>query len=225
MSQSMRAQSVDATSTFSRIQREYERWLSADLLDGRCLRTRQHVELKDALIACAYCYIDNNGCFTYDTIVAKARQLRQQLDITDFDYSQVWVYRVLLRSGLNLHRRVGDAASANLASVELAHVAIPLFSPMGVPMLAARPEVIFNCDETGLVYGAQPQKSLAFGADAGKQRAMQCVTVICCNFIGTKKLKPVIVAEPNHPRCFGELINGYLLDVERYMQYFNNQAA
>ena len=209
-------------STLSRIQRDRERWLGAGLLDRRRLRSGQHAELEDALIAWANHYIDNNGCLTYDIIVARAQQLGEQLGIRDFDYNQGWVYRFCTRASLTVRRRVGEAASANLASVELAHHAIPIV----LAMLAARLEDVFNCDETGLVFGAQPCKTLAFGPVSGTKRAMDRVTVMfCCNSLGTEKLKPVIVAKPKRPGCFGELINGHRFDVERYMHYFNNQAA
>ena len=180
-------------STVSRILLQKHRWTQALQLSRRRLRPCAQPRLEAALVAWCHYFLDHNGVLTYSILQAQGKELGTALGVTNFTYSDGWVYRFCQRNGIKCHKRVGEAASANLANVELARNSIP----MVLAMLGAHPNDVFNCDETGLVLGAQPLKTLAFGRVSGCKRAMDRITLmICCNATGTERMKPMIVAKP-----------------------------
>ena len=115
-----------------------------------------------------------------------------------------------------MRRRIGEAASANMANAELARNSIP----MVLAHLGARSVDVFNYDETGLILGAQPTKTLAFGRVAGVKKQMDRITImLCCNATGEEKLKPILVAKAKRPRCFGSAREGTSFSPEPFMHY------
>ena len=209
-------------STLSRILRDHERWLTANVLERRRLRSGRHAEMEEALLAWAHHWLDHAGVITYALLQSQAAQLGARLGVTDFTYSTGWVWRFCERAGLTVRKRVGEAASASMASVELARTAIPSI----LATLGARPEQVFNCDETGVIFGAQPCKTLAFGRVQGVKRQMERVTLMfCVNSTGSDKLKPMIICKPKRPQCFGRQNAANRFEVEDYMSYFSHPAA
>ena len=70
--------------------------------------------------------------------------------------------------------------------------------------LKVKPKDIFNADETGIIFNAHHNKSLAPHRISGMKHNMNRVTLmLCCNANGTERLKPVILAWANRPTCFG----------------------
>ena len=73
-----------------------------------------------------------------------------------------------------MRRQYGEGGDANVASADLAKSAIPFI----LESLRARPEDVFNCDETGIVFGAQPHRTLAPFSVKGSKREMDRLTVL-----------------------------------------------
>ena len=49
--------------------------------------------------------------------------------------------------------------------------------------------------------------------------------MLCCNATGTEKLKPLIIAKPARPRCFGALRSLNAFDSALHVHYFSHPAA
>ena len=126
------------------------------------------------------------------------------------------------RHGLALRRRVGEAASANIANVELARHEIPIV----LALLNARPQDVFNADETGIVFGAQPHKTLAAGRVSGVKRvADRIIVMLCCNATGSERLKPLVIGKASKPRCCAPRGSTPRFNPSDYVHYFANAAA
>ena len=73
-----------------------------------------------------------------------------------------------------MRRWVGEAGSANAANIELARNALP----MVLAVLGLRAEDVFNADETGIVFGAQPCKTLVFHRMAGVKKEKDRISIV-----------------------------------------------
>ena len=205
-----------------RILRHCDSWNTASALNRRRLRTGRHQRMEEALVAWASNWLQQNGVLTYNVLQARGQEIDDALGITDFQYSDRWVYRFCQRQGLAVRRGVGESASANLANVELARHAIP----MVLAILNAKPDDVFNADETGLVFGTQPLKTLAFSRVQGVKRVADRITVmLCCNATVRERLKPMIVAKPTRPRCWRGSSVTRCFNPADYVHYFHNSAA
>ena len=208
--------------TLSRILKGRERWLSATLLERTRLRRGQHDEMEQALVAWAHHWLDHNGVLTYALLQAQAALLGARFNVTHFRYSHGWCARFCRRHGLTLRRRVGEAGSTSQANVELARNSIPLV----LAVLGARPQDVFNADETGLVLGSQPCKTMAFARVSGVKKEKDRISVmLCCNATGDEKMKPVVIAKAARPRCFGGIRTLNAFDPSVYCHYFSQPAA
>ena len=82
------------------------------------------------------------------------------------------------------------------------------------------PEDVYNMDETGLFYRAQPNKTLAQGKVCGRKIQKDHLTLaLVVNMTYTDKLKPVIIYKSLRPRCFGRWLP------TNYVWWFANQMA
>ncbi|CAF1689440.1 unnamed protein product, partial [Adineta ricciae] len=64
---------------------------------------------------------------------------------------------------------------------------------------------IFNADETGLFYRALPDRSLVLKKEeckGGKKSKERLTILLCTNWSGTEKLKPLVIGRSQRPRCF-----------------------
>ena len=61
--------------------------------------------------------------------------------------------------------------------------------------LGTRPQDVFNCDETGIILGAQPFKTLAFSRVSGVKKCMDRITIMLyCNATGDERMKLLMLA-------------------------------
>ena len=209
-------------STLNRIRAERDRWFTTLHLERRRLRVGLHQDLEDALLTWAHHWLEHNGAITYALLQAQAMEVGRTLNIHGFGYSQGWVNRFCRRHGLALRRRVGEAASANMANVELARNSIP----MALANLRARPQDVFNSDETSIILGAQQFKTLAFSRVSGVKKQIDGITImLCCNATGDERLKLLMVAKPKRPRCFSSAREGTSFTPGLFMHYFGHPCA
>src|SRR5271156_3301003 len=76
------------------------------------------------------------------------------------------------------------------------------------------PDDIFNCDETGLFWEMQPNRTLANSPTAGTKLAKNRVTILLtCNSTGTEKLRLLFIHKYKNPRALKN-INRSTLSME-----------
>ena len=107
-----------------------------------------------------------------------------------------------------MRRRCGEGGDANEASVEVARYAITLV----LQHYGAHPEDVLNCDETGIIFGAHQERTLAPTSVKGtKTDTHRMAILFCCNVRGTVRPKPVMCGimtrqrawlPANHPRAW-----------------------
>ena len=152
--------------------------------------------MEQALVAWCHYWLDHHGVLTYAIIQAQASHLGDNLGIRNFLYSHGLCAKFCARHGVALRRRVGEAGSANRANIELAQNAVP----MVLAVLGSQERDIFNADETGIVFGAQPCKTMAFERTGSVKKETDRISILlCCNATGEERLKPVIIAKPRRP--------------------------
>jgi hypothetical protein len=64
---------------------------------------------------------------------------------------------------------------------------------------------IFNADELGLFYCAMPEYTYTYKnlrADYFKSAKKRITILLCSNWSGTEKIKPLVITNANEPRCF-----------------------
>ncbi|KAH6938221.1 hypothetical protein HPB50_007807 [Hyalomma asiaticum] len=86
-----------------------------------------------------------------------------------------------------------------------------------LPALLARygDRDIFNADQRGLFYKAEPNKTYATSGSHchGDKRSKECLTVLfCCNTDGTERTKLLLIGKSEHPRALRHVKN---MPVER----------
>ena len=79
--------------TAARIVTDKARWNSAGALDRRRLRDGKHGQLEEALMAWANNWLRHNGALTYSLLQSQAMLIGPALNITDFQYSDGWIWR------------------------------------------------------------------------------------------------------------------------------------
>ena len=129
-----------------------------------------------------------------------ARDLAAKMGIEDFKGGNGWLSGFKERKGLSLRTIQGEAKSVNMDSVESwkSTVLADLLRTYG-------PDCIYNADETGLYYKAQPSKSLTYkNEDArGAKRSKERITLLlAANMSGSDKLKPLVINKSKTPRAF-----------------------
>ncbi|CAF3386193.1 unnamed protein product [Rotaria sp. Silwood2] len=72
---------------------------------------------------------------------------------------------------------------------------------------------IYNTDETALLFKAIPDRSLVLKKEkckGGKHSKERYTVLLCSNWSGTDKLKPLVIGKSYRPRCFKNLNIGDL---------------
>ena len=159
---------------------------------------------------------------SYEVIQEKALELAKLLNISQFKASNGWCQRFCRRADLSCHTREGERASANEEAANFAKEWMPAL----LSELKVGPKDVFNADETGMIFNAHPNKTLAPHRIAGMKRNMNRVTLLlCCNADGTERLKPVIVGRAIRPTCFGPKDAPSSFQPHAFVHYFSNAAA
>jgi transposase-like protein len=131
---------------------------------------------------------------------SRAEDLAKQLGHPDFACSSGWLSRFKARHGYQFRTICGESRAAPQKSVDDWKTGL-------LPTILAEypPEDIFNCDETGLFYKMEPNKSFTLkGEDCHRgKRSKERITVLpCANMTGSEKLPLLVIGKWANPRCF-----------------------
>ncbi|CAF3356135.1 unnamed protein product [Rotaria sp. Silwood2] len=124
---------------------------------------------------------------------AYAKKVAQELnDSSGFKASNGWLERFRVRYNVNFRVISGEGAAVDVHTIKDWKVRLPQiiehYSPVD----------IYNCDETGLFFKLMPDRSLVVNADdcrGGKKSRDRFTVLLCANWAGTHKLKPMVIGE------------------------------
>ena len=134
--------------------------------------------------------------------------------------SNGWACNFVRRHGLKMRRCCGEGGDANEASAELARHSIPRL----LAQLGARPEEVFNCDETGIIFWAHPKRTLAPTTFKGTKRVMdRLMLLLCCNVTGTERLKSLICGKMRYQRNWRARRDRPALNTDEYVRWKKNR--
>ena len=204
-------------STIGDILRHSDKWLSLPQDSSGMTRARagKHEDLEKALFIWFSDVTSHHAAVNDDMLITKARGYGEQMGVENFQYSRGWLQNFKSRYGIKSKTYEGEAASADLKSVETGR------EDLRKLLLNYKPEDVFNQDETGLFYRLGPNSTLATGRVKGKKKSKERVTIsLCSNATGTEKCKPFLIAKVKRPRCFGKTYNP-----ECYVRYRHNKTA
>jgi hypothetical protein len=150
-----------------------DKWIaiSVDSKDLTRNRNDKHQQLDDALYLWFSDMTAHHAAINDEMLLTKAKQLGEQLNVTDFFYSRGYLQRFKSRRGIKRKLYEGEADSADKAIVEngrkdLQHV-----------LKDYHPDDIFNIDETGLFYRLGPNYTLATLKVSGTKKSKERITV------------------------------------------------
>lgn len=187
-------------STVSKILKQEDHWLSIDPNSTQAKskrdRSAKYPQLEEVLslwISKAEAY---HQTITGAIIQRKAFQFAERLQISNFGGSEGWLANFKKRFHIKEYTRQGEAASTPLNELpqyrdELKDI-IKNYDPRDV----------YNCDETGLYWRLEPEKTLASGPVHGKKKAKDRATIlITCNSTGDDKLPLLFIYKYQNPRA------------------------
>ena len=122
-----------------------------------------------------------------------ARKVALDLDGQyDFKASNEWLNRFRSRYSIKFRAISGEAATVDSDTVVDWKDRLPSITK------DYKPRDIYNCDETGLFFKLMPDRSLLLDGEVckGDKRSKERYTVLlCANWTGTDKLKPVVIGK------------------------------
>ncbi|CAF4098004.1 unnamed protein product [Rotaria magnacalcarata] len=127
-----------------------------------------------------------------------ARKVAERLD-PNFKGSNGWLDRFRTRYNIQFRVICGESRAVDQNIVEDWKTRL-------ISMIEHYdPENIYNCDETGLFYKLMPDRSMTIDridSKGGKKSKERYTVMLCSNWTGSNKLKPVVIGKANRPRCF-----------------------
>ena len=164
------------------------------------IRDSPHHNLEQSLVKWIHVVREKKVALTGPMVQEKAIEFATLSGEKDFTASNGWLYRFQKRENLTFQNVVGEGGDVNLSVVEN-------WTETVLPSLLKdySPEDVYNADETGLFFHAQPKKTLHFRGercDGGKQSKERISVLVCANMTGTDKPKLLVIGKAAKPRCF-----------------------
>lgn len=149
----------------------------------------------------------------------QARKLDRELngEQSTFEASSGWMWRFQKRHGISCHKLHGEVASADSESAK----SYPMELHKFIEEEGLSEAQIYNADETGLYFRALPTSTLATKQDpkrnAGfKEEKQRLTALLCSNWSGEHKLKPLVIGKFRSPRCLHHINKDLLLCLYRH---------
>ncbi|XP_053404457.1 tigger transposable element-derived protein 4-like [Mercenaria mercenaria] len=183
----------------------------------KTMKTGKWDELESALLQWFKFARDKEAVLSGPTLIAKAEQYAQSLQIEDFHGTTGWLHRFKERNGIVFRSINGESRSVNDVSDDM-----EAWKKTRTDLLQRfNAEDVYNADETGLFFKMLPEKTLDFkGVDCngGKRSKERLTVMVCTNMSGTDKLPLFIIGKSAKPRCFKNVKT-------LQTQYTNNKKA
>ena len=146
-------------------------------------------EFEKEMLKWCHGWVRRHATLTYACLVEKGKKKADELKLEIFRASTGWACNFVRQNGLGMRRRCGEGGDANEASAELRkHAILRVLLQLGATV-----EDTFNCDDTGIIFGAHPERTLAPTSVQGTKRDMDRLTLLlCCNVTDTERLKPLM---------------------------------
>ena len=122
-----------------------------------------------------------------------ARKIAEQLDPSiSFKGSNGWFDRFRTRYNIQFRVICGESRAVDQNVIE------DWKTRLASMIEHYDPENIYNCDETGLFYKLMPDRSITIDRNdskGGEKSKERYTVMLCSNWIGSNKLKPVVIGE------------------------------
>ncbi|CAF3341955.1 unnamed protein product [Rotaria sp. Silwood2] len=145
------------------------------------------------------------------TIQEKARQIAEEFGgNVIFKASNGWFEKFKARHNISYRAICGESTSVNPVTTNEWKNRLPLIID------GYDRSNMFNADETSLFFKALPEKSFVLNKEdckGGKRSKERFTILLCTNWSGDEKLKPLVIGKSLKPRCFKH-INIQKLPVE-----------
>ena len=204
--------------TASDILRAKEKWLAVDSSNKRSNMARKRDAafplLESALVAWIRGLMARDARLSYGAIQQKALNLRDEFmvqstdahlkaELKGFKATTCWVKRSKDRNGLAFVTMHGESDSADPENVAEAQARLP------AALAGYAAEDIYNFDEMGLFYKAQPNRTIAEGKVRGRRIPKDRITIGCgVNVLGSNRLPLVLVHKSAHAALAALLTRG-----------------
>ncbi|XP_053947863.1 tigger transposable element-derived protein 6-like [Anastrepha ludens] len=129
---------------------------------------------------------------------AKAMEIAGKLGVPNFNASDGWLSKRRIRNNVSFKCVSGEAADIKQDGVEQLRTKLPSL------LTGYKPQDIYNADESGLLFRALPEKTLALksakcvGGTLSKERL---TILFCANMAGDKELL-LVIGKTARPRSF-----------------------
>lgn len=180
------------------------------------IRKSQFAEVNDLLYEWYLVVVRKNIFPDGPTLVEKAKQIAERLNITNFKASNGWLDKWKAKHNIRKMVVCGESGEVSGKTVESWKERLPEI------IEGYTAKNIWNMDESGCFWKALPEKGLAEKGKAchgGKKSKLRLTVAFFVNALGEKE-KPIVIWKSAKPRCFKN-VNKAQLPVS----YFNQDKA
>ena len=183
-----------------------EEWRKNGSLDRKRKRKSNFDDVDQAVLEWFHAKRSKGALINGTMIMQKAEEISKNSgNNQNFSASKGWLYRFQQRNNLKFKTLHGESGSVDDSVCDewIREILDPI-------LIEYKPENIFNCDETSLLYRAMPTGTIAQKDEKvhGFKKSKDRVTVLLCvNQTGEDKLQPLFIGKSKMPRCLKNVKN------------------